>query len=62
MRKQWILKLTSVSLVAVMAAAMGGQALAIDWHPSRTQSEVEVSESTTTTNHRQHHYCDYTYG
>ena len=49
MRKQWILKLTSVSLVAVMAAAMGGQALAIDWHPSRTQSEVEVSESTTTT-------------
>ena len=25
MRKQWILKLTSVSLVAVMAAAMGGQ-------------------------------------
>ena len=49
MRKQWILKLTSVSLVAVMAAAMGSQALAIDWHPSRTQSEVEVSESTTTT-------------
>ena len=38
MRKQWILKLTSVSLVAVMAATMGGQALAIGWHPSPTQS------------------------
>ena len=32
-----------------MAAVMGGQALAIEWHPSRTQSEVGVSESTTTT-------------
>lgn len=49
MRKQWILKLTSVSLAGVLAAAMAGQALAIDWHSSRTQSEVEVTESTTTT-------------
>ena len=41
--------MTIVSLAGVLAVAMAGQALAIDWHPSRTQSEVEVTEFTTTT-------------
>ena len=49
MKKKMAVTLTSVALVAAMAAVMGGQALAIEWHPSRTQSEVGVSESTTTT-------------
>ena len=49
MKKKLAVTLTSVTLVAAMAAVMGGQALAIEWHPSRTQSEVGVSESTTTT-------------
>ena len=49
MKKKLVVRLTSVSLVAAMAAAMGMQAMAIEWHPSRTQSEVGVVESTTTT-------------
>ena len=49
MKKKLAVACTSVVLVAAMAAVMGGQALAIEWHPSRTQSEVGVSESTTTT-------------
>lgn len=49
MKKKLAVTLTSVTLVAAMAAVMGGQAMAIEWHPSRTQSEVGVSESTTTT-------------
>lgn len=49
MKKKLAATLTSVTLVAVMAAVMGGQAMAIEWHPSRTQSEVGVVEDTTTT-------------
>lgn len=49
MKKKLAVACTSVVLVAAMAAVMGGQALAIEWHPSRTQSEVGVAESTTTT-------------
>ncbi len=49
MKKKLAVSLTSVSLVAAMAAVMGMQALAIEWYPSRTQSEVGVVESTTTT-------------
>ena len=37
MKKKLAVTLTSVALVAAMAAVMGGQALAIEWHPSRTQ-------------------------
>lgn len=48
MKKKLAVACTSVALVAAMAAVMGGQALAIEWHPSRTQSEVGVAESTTT--------------
>ena len=49
MKKKLAVTLTSVALITAMAAVAGGQALAIEWHPSRTQSEVGVSESTTTT-------------
>ncbi len=49
MRKKWTVTLTSLTLAAAMAAVLGGQALAADWLPSRTQSEVGVAESTTTT-------------
>ena len=49
MKKKLAVTLTSVTLVAAMAAVMGGQAMAIEWHPSRTQSEVGVVEDTTTT-------------
>ena len=49
MKKKLAVTLTSVTLVAAMAAVMGGQAMAIEWHPSRTQSEVGVAEETTTT-------------
>lgn len=38
-----------MTLAVTMAAIMGGQALAVEWHPSRTQEEVGVVESTTTT-------------
>ena len=46
MKKKVALSLTSVSLAAAMAAGMGGQALAVEWHPSRTQSEVGIVEGT----------------
>ena len=49
MKKKLAVTLTSVTLVAAMTAVMGGQAMAIEWHPSRTQSEVGVVEDTTTT-------------
>lgn len=49
MKKKLAVTLTSVTLVAAMAAVMGGQAMAIEWHPSRTQNEVGVVEDTTTT-------------
>lgn len=49
MKKKLAVTLTSVTLVAAMAAVMGGQAMAIEWHPSRTQSEVGIAEGTTTT-------------
>lgn len=49
MKKKLAVTLTSVTLIAAMAAVMGGQAMAIEWHPSRTQSEVGVVEDTTTT-------------
>lgn len=49
MKKKLAVTLTSVTLVAAMTAVMGGQAMAIEWHPSRTQSEVGVAEDTATT-------------
>lgn len=49
MKKKLAVTLTSVTLIAAMAAVMGGQAMAIEWHPSRTQSEVGIVEGTTTT-------------
>ena len=44
MKKKVAVSLTSLSLAAAIAAGMGGQALAVEWHPSRTQSEVGVVE------------------
>lgn len=49
MKKKLAVTLTSITMVAAMAAVMGGQAMAIEWHPSRTQSEVGIVEGTTTT-------------
>lgn len=49
MKRNWITGLTSGLLAAALAVGMGSQVLAVEWHPSRTQSEVGVSESTTTT-------------
>ena len=49
MKKNMVVRFASASVVAAMAVAMSAQAFAIDWNPSRTQSEVSVPESTTTT-------------
>ena len=49
MNKNMVVRFASASVVAAMAVAMSAQAFAIDWNPSRTQSEVSVPESTTTT-------------
>lgn len=49
MNKKLVKALASASMAAVMAVAMGSQVLAVEWHPSRTQSEVSVPQSTTTT-------------
>lgn len=48
MKKRWAVGITCFALVCVMAAAAGGQTLAVGWHPSRTQSEVGIAEGTTT--------------
>lgn len=48
MKKKWAVGITCFVLVCVMAAAAGGQTLAVEWHPSRTQSEVGIAEGTTT--------------
>lgn len=49
MKNKTLVRLASMTLAVTMAAIMGGQALAVEWHPSRTQEEVGVVESTTTT-------------
>lgn len=49
MNKKLVKVLASASMAAVMAVAMGSQVLAVEWHPSRTQSEVGVAQATTTT-------------
>lgn len=49
MNNKLVKVLASASMVAVMAVAMGSQVLAVEWHPSRTQSEVGVPQGTTTT-------------
>lgn len=46
--KKSTIRLGSLLLVSVMAVAMAGQAVAVEWYPSRTQSEVDVVEDTTT--------------
>lgn len=48
MKKKWAVGITCFALVCAMAAAAGGQTLAVEWHPSRTQSEVGIAEGTTT--------------
>lgn len=47
MNKKWAIGAAGLTL-AILAAA-GGQALAMEWHPSRTQSEVGLAEDTLTT-------------
>lgn len=49
MKNKTAIRVASMTLAVVMAAMVGGQALAVEWHPSRTQEEVTVVESTTTT-------------
>lgn len=49
MKNKTLVRLASMTLAVTMAAIMGGQALAVEWHPSRTQEEVGVVEDTTTT-------------
>lgn len=49
MMKKNTIRLASLLLVSVVGVAMAGQAIAAEWYPSRTQSEVEVVEDTTTT-------------
>lgn len=46
--KKSTIRLGSLLLVSVMAVAMAGQAVAVEWYPSRTQSEVDVVEDITT--------------
>lgn len=48
MNKKFVIGLASVSLAAAMAA-LGGQALAAEWYPSRTQNEVGVAHPVITT-------------
>ena len=40
MKKKLAVGITCIALVCAMAAAAGGQTLAAEWRPSRTQSEV----------------------
>ena len=49
MKKKWTVSLAALVLAAAAAMMAGGQALAVEWYPSRTQSEVSVPQSTTTT-------------
>lgn len=49
MKNKAAIRLASMTLAVAMAAVMGSQALAVEWHPSRTQEEVGVVEDTTTT-------------
>ena len=48
MKKKLAVGITCIALVCAMAAAAGGQTLAAEWRPSRTQSEVGIVQSTTT--------------
>ena len=49
MNKKLVKTCASASMVAVMVAAMGSQVFAVEWNPSRTQSEVSAAQTTTTT-------------
>lgn len=46
MKKKWTVSLAALVLAAAAAMMAGGQALAVEWYPSRTQSEVSIAEST----------------
>lgn len=48
MNKKWAIGVAGFSLAAAVLAA-GGQALAMEWHPSRTQQEVGLAEDTLST-------------
>lgn len=49
MNNKLVRNLASASVAAAIAVAMGSQVLAVEWYPSRTQSEVGVTRPTVST-------------
>ena len=49
MNNKLVRNLASASVAAAIAVAMGSQVLAVEWRPSRTQSEVGLPQTTVTT-------------
>ncbi len=49
MNNKLVRNLASASVAAAIAVAMGSQVLAVEWYPSRTQSEVGVTQSSVST-------------
>ena len=49
MNNKLVRTMASASVAAAIAVAMGSQVLAVEWYPSRTQSEVGVPHTTVTT-------------
>lgn len=49
MNNKLVRNLASASVAAAIAVAMGSQVLAVEWYPSRTQSEVGVTQPTVST-------------
>lgn len=49
MNNKLVRNLASASVAAAIAVAMGSQVLAVEWYPSRTQSEVGVTQPSVST-------------
>lgn len=49
MNNKLVRNLASASVAAAIAVAMGSQVLAVEWYPSRTQSEVRVTQPSVST-------------
>ena len=49
MNNKLVRTLASASVAAAIAAAMGSQVLAVEWYPSRTQSEVGLPQTSVST-------------
>ena len=49
MNNKLVRSLASASVAAAIAVAMGSQVLAVEWYPSRTQSEVGVTQPSVST-------------